>query len=121
MVTLTETASEKISALLTQKDDAELALRIFIKSGGCSGFSYGMAIDKAKDGDQIHDINGVKVLIDSQSGQYLNGAVVDYVDSLMGAGFKVENPNATSTCGCGSSFRTADNAGQPGGCGTGSC
>ncbi|HEU4965739.1 MAG TPA: iron-sulfur cluster insertion protein ErpA [Bacilli bacterium] len=120
MVTLTESAAEKVNALLATKED-DLALRIFIKSGGCSGFSYGMALDKAKDNDKLLEVSGVKVVVDEMSGQYLDGAVVDYVDSLMGAGFKIENPNATSTCGCGSSFRTQDAAGNPGSCGTGSC
>jgi iron-sulfur cluster assembly protein len=116
MVTLTESAVEKVSSLLAQKANDKLALRIFIKSGGCSGFSYGMALDEPKDNDNQFEIGGVKVIIDEVSGQYLNGAVVDYVDSLMGAGFKIENPNATSTCGCGSSFRTATDAGKPGPC-----
>ncbi|WP_265415084.1 iron-sulfur cluster insertion protein ErpA [Tumebacillus algifaecis] len=116
MVTLTESAAEKVSALLAQKDNPELALRVFIKSGGCSGFSYGMALDEKKDNDALYELNGVKVVVDEMSGQYLQGAVVDYVDSLMGAGFKIENPNAASTCGCGSSFRTAGDAGKPGAC-----
>ncbi|TCP52902.1 iron-sulfur cluster assembly protein [Tumebacillus sp. BK434] len=116
MVTLTESAAEKVSALLAQKDNPNLALRIFIKSGGCSGFSYGMALDEKKDNDAQYELNGVKVVVDEMSGQYLDGAVVDYVDSLMGAGFKIENPNAASTCGCGSSFRTAGDAGKPGAC-----
>ncbi len=116
MVTLTETAAEKVSALLAQKDNPNLALRIFIKSGGCSGFSYGMALDERKDNDAEYELSGVKVVVDEMSGQYLDGAVVDYVDSLMGAGFKIENPNATSTCGCGSSFRTAGDGGKPGSC-----
>lgn len=116
MVTLTESAAEKVSALLASKDNPNLALRIFIKSGGCSGFSYGMALDEKKDNDAQYELNGVKVVVDEMSSQYLQGAVVDYVDSLMGAGFKIENPNAASTCGCGSSFRTASDAGQPGAC-----
>jgi iron-sulfur cluster assembly protein len=116
MVTLTPAAVEKVSSLIQAKDNDQLALRIFIKSGGCSGFSYGMALDEKKDNDQAFEIEGVKVLIDEMSGQYLNGAVVDFVDSMMGAGFKIENPNATSTCGCGSSFKTADGAGKPGAC-----
>src|SRR5689334_19996883 len=116
MVTLTDSAAEKVSALLSAKQNDQLALRIFIKSGGCSGFSYGMALDEAKDNDKILEQNGVKIVVDEMSGQYLDGAVVDYVDSLMGAGFKIENPNASSTCGCGSSFRTAGDAGKPGSC-----
>ena len=116
MVTLTPAAVEKVTSLLQQKDNDQLALRIFIKSGGCSGFSYGMALDEKKDNDQLFEQDGVKIVIDDMSGQYLEGAQVDFVDSMMGAGFKIENPNATSTCGCGSSFRTADAAGKPGSC-----
>jgi iron-sulfur cluster assembly protein len=116
MVTLTPAAVEKVSALIAQKENDQLALRVYIKSGGCSGFSYGMALDEAKETDHKIEQDGVKIVIDEMSGQYLNGAVIDYVDSMMGAGFKIENPNATSTCGCGSSFRTATDAGKPGAC-----
>jgi iron-sulfur cluster assembly protein len=116
MVNLTEAAAEKVSALITAKNNDQLALRIFIKSGGCSGFSYGMALDEAKDNDKIFEQNGIKVVIDEQSGQYLAGAEVDYVESMMGGGFKISNPQASSTCGCGSSFRTAGDAGKPGSC-----
>jgi iron-sulfur cluster assembly protein len=116
LVTLTPAAVEKVTTLLQQKDNDQLALRIFIKSGGCSGFSYGMALDEKKENDQLFEQNGVKILVDDMSSQYLTGAQVDYVDSMMGAGFKIENPNATSTCGCGSSFKTADGAGKPGAC-----
>jgi iron-sulfur cluster assembly accessory protein len=116
LVTLTSTAAEKVSTLLAAKDNDQLALRIFVRSGGCSGLSYGMALDEAKDTDKTFEVDGVKILVDEFSSQYLDGAKVDYVDSMMGAGFKIENPNATSSCGCGSSFKTADNAGQPGAC-----
>ena len=115
MVTLTESASIKVKSLLTDKG-ADIALRIFIKSGGWSGFSYGMALDRAKGEDTVFTENGVTVVIDPNSAQYLEGAEVDYVDSLMGAGFKISNPNAASSCGCGSSFRTANDAGKPGSC-----
>ncbi|MGZ4106383.1 MAG: iron-sulfur cluster insertion protein ErpA [Tumebacillaceae bacterium] len=116
LVTLTSTAAEKVSSLLAAKDNDQLALRIFVRSGGCSGLSYGMALDEAKDTDKTFTVDGVKILVDEFSSQYLDGAKVDYVDSMMGAGFKIENPNATSSCGCGSSFKTADNAGKPGAC-----
>lgn len=75
-----------------------------------------MALDRAKSDDNIFNLEGVKVLIDPNSAQHIQGAEVDYVDSMMGAGFKINNPNATSTCGCGSSFRTANAAGSPGSC-----
>ncbi|MGZ4134538.1 MAG: iron-sulfur cluster insertion protein ErpA [Tumebacillaceae bacterium] len=116
LVTLTSTAAEKVSSLLAAKDNDQLALRIFVRSGGCSGLSYGMALDEAKDTDKTFTVDGVKILVDEFSSQYLDGAKVDYVDSMMGAGFKIENPNATSSCGCGSSFKTVDNAGKPGAC-----
>lgn len=116
MVTLTQAATEKVSGLIAAKNNDQLALRIFIKSGGCSGFSYGMALDEAKDNDKIFEQNGIKIVVDEQSGQYLEGAQVDYVESMMGGGFKIENPQASSTCGCGSSFRTAGDAGKPGSC-----
>lgn len=116
MVTLTTAAVDKVTALLAAKDNDQLALRIFVRSGGCSGFSYGMALDEAKDTDKTFEQNGVKILVDEHSIQYLDGAQVDYVDSMMGAGFKIENPNAVSSCGCGSSFKTADGAGKPGAC-----
>ncbi len=115
MVTLTESAVTKVKDLLTDKAD-DIALRVFIKSGGCSGFSYGMALDRAKDDDRIFVENGVTIVIDSNSLNYLGGAEIDYVDSMMGAGFKINNPNAASTCGCGSSFRTSNDGGKPGSC-----
>ena len=84
------------------------AVRVFVKSGGCSGYSYGMAIDdRVLDGDQFFESNGVKVVVDKMSLPFLEGAMVDYVENMMGGGFSVvSNPNATSNCGCGHSFRT---------------
>jgi len=115
LVTITEEASEKVKSLLEQKEDG-LALRVMIKTGGCSGFSYGMALDTQRDNDMVFEQHGVKMVIDPESVPYLEGSEVDYVDSLTGAGFKISNPNAVSQCGCGSSFRTATDAGKPGSC-----
>jgi iron-sulfur cluster assembly protein len=115
MITLTVDASEKVKEFLAQKGE-DLALRVFIKSGGCSGFSYGMALDHQKDTDITEEQHGIKIVIDPQSAKYLEGAEIDYVDDLTGSGFKIHNPNAVATCGCGSSFRTKDDAGQPGPC-----
>jgi iron-sulfur cluster assembly protein len=118
MVTISERAHEWLAPLLTQQGEVAM-LRLYVKSGGCSGFSYGMEIEEqpaATDDEVIDAGRGIRVLIDSTSAQYLEGAEVDYVDALMGGGFTIQNPNATRTCGCGHSFQTADEAGQPKGC-----
>ncbi len=115
MVTLTDEAANKVKDLLAETD-AAMGLRIFIKPGGCSGFSYGMALDVRKDFDRVLMNRGIQVLIDEESAPYVEGSEVDYVEGLTGTGFKIYNPNAVSTCGCGSSFRTKDEAGVPGSC-----
>lgn len=115
MVTLTDGAANKVKDLLSEKD-AGMGLRIFIKPGGCSGFSYGMALDVQKDADRVLTNRGIQVLVDEESVPYVEGSEVDYVEGLTGSGFKIYNPNAVSTCGCGSSFRTKDAAGVPGSC-----
>lgn len=117
MVTLTEAASTKLKELITTKNRPDLALRIFVKSGGCSGFSYGMALDGPRDHDHTAEVDGIKVVVDPMSAQYLQGAEVDYRDALMGGGFTIENPNAVMSCGCGQSFRTASERGAPRSCG----
>ena len=104
MVTITSIAEEKIKELI-KEEEAAVGLRIYVKGGGCSGYQYGMSFeDSTSDDDTIIDKNGVKVIVDSQSAPMLNGAEVDYVDSLQGSGFAIKNPQAKSTCGCGSSF-----------------
>ncbi len=98
------------------------ALRVWVAGGGCSGLQYGMAIDDAEPeaGDQIFEQEGVKIYVDEMSMQYMAGASVDFVEDPLGGGFKIENPNASSSCGCGSSFKTEDAAGASGGgCGGG--
>lgn len=105
MLTLTPPAAEKVKSLLEQEGDTSLALRVAVRPGGCSGFSYEMFFDGDVDeGDAVAEFNGVKVVVDSASAPHLEGAEVDYRDGLQGAGFAINNPNVTRTCGCGSSF-----------------
>ena len=111
VLSITPTAAEKVRELLEQDNDPTLALRIFVAGGGCSGLQYGMTLDEEQDGDTMVEQSGIKVLVDEMSLGYINGSQVDYVDSLMGAGFTVNNPNAVSSCGCGHSFKTADGGG----------
>jgi iron-sulfur cluster assembly accessory protein len=107
MINVTETAAEKIAELLTEEAKAGAGLRVFVQGGGCSGFQYGLMIDEGEgDGevDKIFEVNGVRLFVDPISLRYLKGAEVDFVDNNMGGGFTIKNPNAKSTCGCGSSF-----------------
>ena len=124
-MSLTPTAQSKLKNLLQERNIPNHGLRVFVAGGGCSGLQYGMAFEaEARDFDTVVDQGGVKLFIDPTSMMYLAGASVDYVDGLMGAGFKIENPNAASACGCGSSFRTkdsgsTDDAEQESSCGSG--
>lgn len=127
-VTLTDAAVAKVREIVEAQGQTDAGLRVYIAGGGCSGFKYGMALDnEAGPDDEVFEFSGLKVFIDSMSLPYLRGASVDYVDdALLGQGFKVENPNATSTCGCGSSFSASESAsgggcGTGGGCGSGGC
>jgi len=105
MINLTEVAANKVKEIMTQQDPAPAALRVAVVGGGCSGFSYHMAFETQVNGtDNVYEFNGLKVLVDQMSEMYLEGVEVDYVESLEGAGFKFNNPNVKSTCGCGSSF-----------------
>ncbi|MBE0409097.1 MAG: iron-sulfur cluster insertion protein ErpA [Anaerolineales bacterium] len=118
-IQLTTAAADAVRELLEKKDLKNHALRVFVSGGGCSGFQYGMALENnILENDLVFDQHGVKVVIDEVSISYLQGASIDYVDELMGSGFKIENPNAVASCGCGSSFRTKDEAGTAGGCGS---
>lgn len=119
IVSLTPDAAEKVRELLDAEGNPELGLRIFVAGGGCSGLQYGMTLDETQDGDVVFEVEGVRVLVDDMSSDYIAGSEVDYVDSLMGAGFTVNNPNAVSTCGCGHSFKTASDSGQARGCACG--
>jgi iron-sulfur cluster assembly protein len=117
VISLTETAAEKLDGIMREKGVREShALRVFVSGGGCSGLQYGMTFDpNPRDVDTVFMQHGVRVVIDPQSLRYMEGATIDFVDSLMGGGFHIENPNAVSSCGCGSSFKTKDQAGA-GGC-----
>lgn len=105
-VTLTDSAVSKVAELIAREDEGDLALRIGVRPGGCSGFSYEMYFDAAVDeADFVNEFDGgVKLVVDSESLEMLKGAVLDYKDSLDGAGFHIENPNVTRACGCGNSF-----------------
>src|SRR4051812_21919794 len=107
MINVTVAAASKISELLVEENKPDAGLRVFVQGGGCSGFQYGLMIDEGE-GDESTDsvvqVNGVKLLVDPISARYLSGAEVDFVDNITGGGFTIKNPNAKSTCGCGSSF-----------------
>jgi len=119
ILSITPAAGDKVRELLEQENDPSLALRIFVAGGGCSGLQYGMTLDEEQDGDTVITQGEFKVLVDEMSLGYINGSEVDYVDSLMGAGFTVNNPNAVSSCGCGHSFKTASGGGEAKSCGCG--
>lgn len=105
IVELTPLAAEKLQGIMQEKNLTTHGLRVFIAGGGCSGFQYGMAFEnQMEDGDMVFESRGVRLYVDQASAMYLEGATVDYVDSLMGGGFRIENPNAVSTCSCGQSF-----------------
>ena len=118
-ITVTTAAATKISELLKQENDESLGLRIFVAGGGCSGLQYGMTLDEEQEGDTVVAMEGFRVFVDEMSLGYILGSEVDYVDSLMGAGFTVNNPNAVSSCGCGHSFKTASGGGNARSCGCG--
>ena len=113
MINITSAAAEKVKGILEQEkaNITDGGLRIFVQGGGCSGFSYGMVLDEVTEGDQVFEAQGVKVIIDPMSLRYLEGAEVDYKEDLMGGGFAIKNPNATSTCGCGHSFSAGGEGG----------
>ena len=105
MITITESAQTKITDILAEENNPDLKLRMFVQGGGCSGFSYGFTLDEMKNEDDFEfNVGPTSVLVDALSAQYVEGAEIDYIEDLMGAEFKIKNPNATTTCGCGSSF-----------------
>jgi iron-sulfur cluster assembly protein len=110
MITLTDKGAEKVQEFLASQGAAieTSGLRVGVRGGGCSGFQYALAFDSQREDDEVFEDHGLRILVDRPSLPYVRGAVVDYVESLQGAGFKVENPNVTAACGCGSSFRVAD-------------
>src|SRR5476649_3019333 len=110
MVTITDKGAEKVREFLGAQAAvaATAGLRVGVRGGGCSGFQYALAFDEQRDGDVVFEDKGIRLLVDKPSLPYVHGSVIDFVDGLQGAGFKVENPNVTAACGCGSSFRVAD-------------
>lgn len=117
VVSLTDAAASKLLELTKEENNPDIGLRVYVYSGGCSGYRYGMMLEDAPTPeDNRLDVNGIKVYVDGQSIELLQGSQIDYVDTLMGAGFTVNNPNAVAACGCGSSFRTADDAGSARSC-----
>jgi iron-sulfur cluster assembly accessory protein len=126
LVSLTPTAASKIRELMAEEPDGgELVLRVAIQGGGCSGFQYGLGFDTAPaEGDEILEQEGVRVVIDPYSAPYLRGATIDFLTGLQESGFKIDNPNATTSCGCGHSFQVeegedAEAVAAGGGCGSG--
>ncbi len=116
-INLTDSAVAKLKEMLAEQDDPNLCFRVFIKPGGCDGFSYGMAFDSPEADDEMIERGGVRLLVDQQSSRLLRGAEIDYVTSVTATGFAIRNPNAVSTCGCGHSFKTADDPGHADPCG----
>ena len=116
-VSLTERATDKLREIISKQDRPDLALRVYVTPGGCSGFSYGMTFaDGTEEDDTIVDTHGVRVVVDPMSAMYIKGSEIDFVDALMGGGFALRNPNAVSSCGCGQSFKTADSSGTAKAC-----
>src|SRR6187455_3063424 len=116
MINVSSMAASKINELLAEENKAGSGLRVFVQGGGCSGFQYGLMIEEGGGaGDQVFESNGVKLYVDPVSVSYLKGAEVDFVDTVTGGGFTIRNPNATSTCGCGSSFNVDGEGGEGGG------
>jgi iron-sulfur cluster assembly accessory protein len=117
VLSLSDAAVSKLRDLTKEETNPNIGLRVYVYSGGCSGYRYGMMLeDQPTPEDNVLEVNGVKVYLDGQSVPLIQGSQIDYVDTLMGAGFTVNNPNAVAACGCGSSFRTADDAGTARSC-----
>jgi iron-sulfur cluster assembly protein len=110
MITITDKGAQKVHEFLSSQgaDVTAAGLRVGVKGGGCSGFQYNLAFDEKRDGDEVFEASGLKVYVDQSSLPYVKGSVIDYVESLTAAGFQVNNPNVVAACGCGSSFRVAD-------------
>lgn len=111
MINVTPGAASKITELLVEEQKQNSGLRVFVQGGGCSGFQYGLMIEEGEGvGDQVFESNGIRLFVDPISIRYLKGAEVDFVETVTGGGFTIKNPNAVSTCGCGSSFTTEEGA-----------
>lgn len=119
-ISLTDKAANRLKEIIAAKGE-NLALRVMVRPGGCSGYEYGMALERSpRADDNVTEMDGLKVVVDSRSVTLLDGCSIDYVDSLMGGGFAINNPNASSSCGCGQSFKAGD-GGAPKQCGSGGC
>ena len=117
LVALSDAAAAKLRELTKDETDPAVGLRVYVYSGGCSGYRYGMMLEDQPTAEDVKvQSQGINVYVDAQSTNLLQGSEIDYVDTLMGAGFTVNNPNAVSGCGCGSSFRTEESSGAPGAC-----
>ncbi len=106
VIVLTPAAIEQVRAMQEQPDNTGKALRVYVEQGGCSGMQYGLVFDEKREGDQVNEQGGVTALVDAFSAQYVRGSVVDFSDALTGGGFKITNPQAKQSCGCGKSFET---------------
>ena len=109
MVNVTDIAAEKVRDFVqSQSAEGDVGLRVGVRGGGCSGFQYALALDERREDDHVFEVNAIRVLVDPASLQYVDGSTVDYTENFMGSGFEVSNPNVVASCGCGSSFRVAD-------------
>jgi len=117
VVSMTARATDKLKEVIAKQGRDDLALRVYVTPGGCSGFSYGMTFAEGKEEDDtLVEQDGVRIVVDPMSAMYIKGSEIDFVDALMGGGFALRNPNAVSSCGCGQSFRTADQSGTAKAC-----
>ena len=112
MIQVTDAAFNQLAILTRESGDEGKGLRIFVENGGCAGLQYGMGLDYAKEGDEIMEHAGAKVIIDVESVHFLNGSTIDYADDLAGSGFRIQNPNAVRSCGCGTSFEPVEADGE---------
>ena len=113
MVTISELAKNKIKEMMAAENNPNIFLRVGVRPGGCSGFTYGMGFDQEiHEGDKVFEQHGIKVVVDAESYKFVTGTEIDFKESMMGGGFTINNPNAVASCGCGHSFRTATDEGQ---------
>jgi len=110
MISITEPASRHLKSLVEGSGEAGKGLRVYVEKGGCAGMQYGMTLDFIQEGDEVLDQDGVQVMVDQESLEFLRGSTIDYCDDLAGTGFRIKNPNAVRSCGCGTSFESAETA-----------
>jgi len=109
MIQVTDPAFQQLQLLVSEQEDPTMGLRIYVERGGCAGLQYGMGLAHVQEGDEVVERDGLKVIVAADSAQFLNGSIIDYSDDLAGAGFRIKNPNAVRSCGCGTSFEPAEN------------